>query len=236
MQQNANEPWLKAYEGRMDALRGARASAKSDILQTCYSDAIDATEEALLTLADLNAAVEAKFHEDKAILNELQAWYSANLARIGTELQAARDRLESAEDDLQRTAAHSKARMIHIDIDMAEISMANINITGTISLMRLEVFPRLVKQLFDRIISPNESQFQWQAAVDGIHFALGMAPVVGSVYSAILAIHGIATKRKAALGDADRHLVYLQDYREALKHWIAAAQATMRTFELVDDA
>jgi hypothetical protein len=223
-----------AYKKRIDDFCRARSEAKSNLLCNYYAHAINLTEESLWILSNLIECGNAKFDEDKQLIDNRLNQQSQKLKEIESQLKEAQRELETKTDDLSRSLAILKIKMLRTSLDL-DVSDINTELFSIESSIRLKVVPRLGEQFFDNIVAPDEQSFKLEAVVDGINFAIGLVPFLGNMYSGLLAIYGITTKRKKTRKTADKHLVYLEEYCHALKIWGVAAQSAIRALQLIDE-
>ena len=223
-----------ACKKRLDDFRRAMDSAKSRHLRNFYAYAINVTEESLWILSELLEIGHEKMDEDNRLINDRIERQNQTLRDLDRKLNEAKLDLETKTDDLSRSLAILKIKMIQTRLDL-DVSAENTELFGIQSSIRLGVVPALGKSLFDDILTPDEESFSVEAAVDGIHFAVGLIPFLGNIYSGLLAIHGIAARRDTLQRNADSHLAYLEEYCYALKIWGEAAQSAIRALQPLDE-
>lgn len=223
-------PGSDVFKKRLDELRLAHSEAQSVLLRNYYAHAINLTEESINTLATLVEWGQAKQAEDQQLVDERISLETRNLARIARELDEARLECEAATDDRSRSIVALKLRTIRTTLELDKSGM-NTDLFMTGSSIRLQVVPGLAKELSEKILSPGEKGFTLKAAVDSINFVMGLVPGVGNVYSGVLAVYGITTKRKGTRRTADKHVVYLEGYCQALRIWSAAAESAIRVLQ-----
>ncbi|MGH8654560.1 MAG: hypothetical protein ACREYE_21385 [Gammaproteobacteria bacterium] len=222
------------YKNRLDDLRRAQSEAESFLLRNYYAHAINLTEESLCLLADLVERGMEKFEEDKRLVDQRLAGQSGKLEQIAKQLEEAKQDLATKTDDLSRSIATLKLKMLRTSLTL-DVSGINTELLMIGSSIRLNVVPGLTEQLFNNILCPDETYFQLEAVIEGINFVIGLVPFLGNVYSGLLAINGITTNRKRIRKAADKHVVYLEAYCHALKIWIVAAQSAIRSLQVIDN-
>lgn len=225
---------VNAYDKRLSEFEHARSTAKSILLRNHYAQAIGLTKRSLWVFKELLEAYGAGADEAARLDNQQLDYRNQKLLQLGKQLQEATQQLDSETDELMRSAVKLRIRMLQSMLE-TDLSGVNAELLHIQSSIKLEVVPRLAEQLFDKIYSPDEKSFAFEAVKDGINFAIGLVPWLSLFHSGLLTIYGIATRREKLKNDADQHVLYLEDYCHALNMWCDAAHSAIRSLQPIDE-
>lgn len=221
----------KIYLNRLDEFRRTRDSTQSFTLRHFYSHAISLSEESMWILSDLVEYGTQAHLDNKEKIDFMLDHKKRELEDIGLKLEKAKHELDTSPDELSKLASLNTIRMISIrlDLDASNIAIATLASQAHI---RIKTVPELGRQLFENIYLPNQDSFNFEALVSGINFAIGAVPVLGTIYSGLLTIHGIKASREKRFETADKHMTYLEEYCQSLKLWNTAALSAMSALQL----
>jgi hypothetical protein len=225
---------FREFNDRIGKLRSAHEEAKSETLRDLYTCAIGLTEEASWRLLSLFESAEAKGMEDARIAAARHELAMDQLKGYKRELADIKASLATPVPDAIRASLAVRLKFIqavlrhdpfHLLAEMLDQQAAE----------RMKQVDTLVEQLTNKILAPEPGEFVLNTAVEGINFAIGLIPIAGSIYSALLAAYNIGTDQSKKKKHADSVLSYLEEYCIAVKVWIAAAESAIRAHALLDD-
>lgn len=218
------------YTKRLQELKQARAEEKTQTLRNLYDEAITLTENALRLAADLQDVASEYFETASANTRQRLDLQERRLERYSASLRAAVKAMTSPNTAWAAKAAQLTAQSIRtvLQTDVANVNTEIAHIGAT---LKVQVALKIIDRLFTEVYGQKLNSFDLDAAIDGFNTGFGMIPIVGNIYSGLVAIANIARRKQRRRAQASQHVSALEDYCEALRSWMAVTYSSIRVMQ-----
>jgi hypothetical protein len=225
----------QAISDRIETLRTSLNNTKSSTLRDLYVQAIRLTEDASWRVLRLFESAEVKHAEDAELAANRHDSAMKQLASFNHDLAEIESNLKTQGSDVIRASELLRLEMIKIMLAPGpfELHTALLDHQAT---ERIRNVALLAEQLTKNILAPDQGKFVFKTAVEGINFAIGLIPYAGNVYSALLSAYAIGTDRSKKEKNADEVACYLEEYCNAIRVWMAAADGAIRVLSPIEES